>query len=374
MLKLIVVQAEYGDCLLLESSDGNKSKFILIDGGPSHTYETNLKPTLDAFLAGKNLDLIILSHIDNDHVLGLLDLFEDIKKNEDKRDKIVRVRGLWHNSFGDIMGENLNNSLLMRNLLLSTPFSVIALDNDKIHLPVIGALKGVGEGRDLTKLAQSQHIPINPQFGGHLIVAGDKYKNVNAGSMKFNILGPAQKNLDKLRKVWNDWLRRRLKATTKTSDFQALQVLDASIANLSSIMFMVECQGKKLLFTGDGLGGAVVEALSKRGLLDSQGRYHVDLMKVPHHGSERNASREFFDSVSADAYVISANGRDDNPSLATLEWIIESKRKKNKIITIFLTNRTNNTDKILQKYDQNKFHYRFHFLKKGSHSLEIPLN
>ena len=192
--------------------------------------------------------------------------------------------------------------------------------------------------------------------------------------MNFNILGPTQKNLDKLRKVWNDWLRRHLKAITKTSDFRALQVLDASIANLSSIMFMVELKERSYYLQETVWEKTVVDELSKRGLLDSQGRYHVDLMKVPHHGSERNASRDFFDSVTADAYVISANGRDDNPSLATLEWIIESKRKKNKIITIFLTNRTNNTDKILQKYDQNKFHYRFHFLKKGSHSLEIPLN
>jgi hypothetical protein len=114
--------------------------------------------------------------------------------------------------------------------------------------------------------------------------------------------------------------------------------------------------------------------LSERGLLDSEGKYHVDVMKVPHHGSERNASREFFDRVTADAYVISANGRDDNPSLATLKWIIESKRKKNKIVKIFLTNRTDKTDKILQKYDQKKFQYRFTFLKSGSHSLEISLN
>ena len=261
----------------------------------------------------------------------------------------------------------------MQNLFSYSGSSTFGIESNIRRLPAIGALKGVGEGRDLRKLAHSLHIPINPQFGGSLIVAADKYKNIKVGSMKFNILGPTQKNLDRLRKVWNDWLRRRLKST-RTSDFRALQVLDASIANLSNIMFMVESQGKKLLFTGDGLGEAVVDALSKRGFLDSQGRYHVDLMKVPHHGSERNASREFFDSVTADAYVISANGRDDNPSLATLEWIIGSKRKKNKIITIFLTNRTNNTDKILQKYDQNKFHYRLHFLKKGSHSLEIPLN
>lgn len=375
MLKLVVVQAKYGDCLILQSSDGSNSTSILIDGGPSHTYEENLKPTIKSKQhKEKKIDLAVLSHIDNDHILGLLDLFEDIKKNEDKRNKLIRILGLWHNSFGDIIGENMNNSLLTRNQFLSTPFSLFALDNDNIHLPVIGALKGVSEGRDLTKLAQSLHMPINPQFGGLLIVAGEKYENVKIGNMKFIVLGPTQKNLDKLNGLWKDWVKKNLESPTQTTDLTALQILDASISNLSSIMFVVESQGKNILFTGDGLGDDIMDMLIERGLLESNGSYHVNIMKVPHHGSERNASRKFFDSVTADIYVISANGRDDNPSLATLQWIIESKRKKNKIIRIFLTNKTDNTDKILQKYDQDKFSYQFHFLERGSHSLEIPLN
>ena len=60
-------------------------------------------------------------------------------------------------------------------------------------------------------------------------------------------------------------------------------------------MFLMESEGKKLLFTGDGLGDNIIELLSKRELLDSQGRLHVDILKVPHHGSERNVSEQFFE-------------------------------------------------------------------------------
>ena len=376
MLKLIVVQAQFGDCLLLQYSDGGKSTLILIDGGTSQTYGKNLKPTIEALPSKeRKLDLVVLSHIDNDHVLGLLDLFDDIKKSrEAKMDEIIRVRSLWHNSFNYIVGENRNNDLLLSDQFLSEQISAVTLQSNEMHFPVIGALKGVGEGRDLRKLAKSLHIPINPQFGGELIVPRDKKKPVKVGNMKISILGPTQKNLDKLRKIWDDWLKKHPSLLTKISDLQALKLLDNSIANLSSIMFLVEYQEKKIIFTGDGLGDDVIDILSERGLLDSEGQYHVDVMKVPHHGSERNASPEFFNTVTADTYVISANGRDDNPSLSTLKWIIESKRKKNKIIRIFLTNRTGNTEKILQKYDQIKFQYRFTFLKSGSHSLEISLN
>jgi ribonuclease BN (tRNA processing enzyme) len=374
LLKLIVVQAQFGDCLLLQSYNEDKNNFILVDGGTSQTYEKDLKFVISKLRSKqKKVDLVILSHIDNDHILGLLDLFEDIKRNrEANADELIG--GLWHNSFKDITDEKTDSSRLMQKLFLSNQFSAIGLNTNRTHLPVIGALKGIAEGRDLTKIAKSLHIPINQQFGGRLIIVGNEYKSLEVGNMKFTILGPTEKNLDKLRKIWNDWLTKHLTSLTKVSDWQALKILDASVSNLSSIMFMVESQRKKLLFTGDGLGEDVVDVLSERGLLDSEGKCHVNIMKVPHHGSERNASREFFNTVTADSYVISANGRDDNPSLATLKWIIESRRKKNKIIKIFLTNRTDKTDKILQKYDQKKFQYRFTFLRNGSHSLEIQLN
>ena len=375
MLKLIVVQAEFGDCLLLQSIEGSNSISILIDGGPSRTYEKNLKPTLDKNLPSKKLDLVILSHIDNDHVLGLLDLFEAIKtERESGGSKVLAVSGLWHNSFNDLIRSNSDANRLMQDLFSSNQFFAVGNDSRSGELPALSALKGISEGRDLTKLAQNLNIPINSQLGGDLIVSKEDNKVINLQNLKFYILGPTQKNIEKLRKTWDSWVRTHTQVGITPKDYEALQILDASITNLSSIMFMVESEGKKLLFTGDGLGKDMLEVLSEKKMLDSEGRLHVDILKVPHHGSERNASREFFDTVIAEAYVISANGRDDNPSIASLQWIIESKRSKNKVIKIFLTNRTVNTDKILQQYDQKKFHYRFQYLEKESHSFEIPLN
>ena len=40
----------------------------------------HLKATLKKLLINSKLDLIVLSHIDNDHVIGLLDLLADIKE------------------------------------------------------------------------------------------------------------------------------------------------------------------------------------------------------------------------------------------------------------------------------------------------------
>jgi beta-lactamase superfamily II metal-dependent hydrolase len=122
-------------------------------------------------------------------------------------------------------------------------------------------------------------------------------------------------------------------------------------------MLLAECKNKRILFTGDGSGDDIVEVLSNNAMLGKQGKFHIDVLKVPHHGSDRNVSPEFFNTVEADYYVISANGRDDNPSIDTLKWIIESSNKENISKKIVLTNNTPNTVKILRVYEQKKYNY-----------------
>jgi beta-lactamase superfamily II metal-dependent hydrolase len=123
MVKLHVVQAEYGDSLILESRDGKNSTTVLIDRGPYQTFEKHLKPTLQKLPINGKLDLVVLSHIDNDHIIGLMDLFEEIKEQREKGTKeLVKISKLWHNSFNDLLkidqdpNSFLNNSLLTLNL------------------------------------------------------------------------------------------------------------------------------------------------------------------------------------------------------------------------------------------------------------------
>ena len=84
---------------------------------------------------------------------------------------MLKVSGLWHNSFSDLIRSNNDANKLMRNLFSSNQFFAIENENKIGELPAIGAIKGISEGRDLTKLAQNLDIPINSQFGGDLIVA-----------------------------------------------------------------------------------------------------------------------------------------------------------------------------------------------------------
>jgi hypothetical protein len=108
-------------------------------------------------------------------------------------------------------------------------------------------------------------------------------------------------------------------------------------------------------------------------MFDKHGKFFVDVLKIPHHASDRNTSQEFFNSIYAKSYIISANGRDDNPSYSTLRWIVESGEKHGTFRKMILTSLTANVKKILQEYDQKKYNYECNILKNKSHFITIDL-
>ena len=363
MIRFHVVQAEYGDCFILESNVGGKSINILIDGGPSQTFGNHLKPALQQLLLNGKLDLMVLSHIDNDHIIGLLDLLEEIKDERESGSKeLAKVEKIWHNSFEDLLQLQEEPMKLLGNYLY------IQNSGKKNEITNSLLMKGFQQGTDLTKLAKLLKIPINPDFD-KLIVITNKIKSVNLNDITLHLLGPTKKNVDKLQKEWKKWFKKR----TSESFTGLIQILDKSVPNLASISFLAELKNRKILFTGDGVGQGVVEVLSKNLMLDRNGRFHVDVLKVPHHGSDRNTTREFFNTVIAEYYIISANGRDDNPSISTLKWIIESENKDKIAKKVVVTNMTPNVRKTLQQYDQIKFNYESIVLEKESDYLTINL-
>jgi len=371
MIKLHVVQAEYGDSLILESGVGKNSTTILIDGGPYQTFEKHLKPTLQKLPIEGKLDLVVLSHIDNDHIIGLLDLLEEIKyQREEGTKELVKISKLWHNSFNDLLQTDENPNIFLKNSFLTMNFRSME-EQKKVGSSIASIImKGFQQATELTSLANSLKIPINPEFD-KLLQIEDVPKSIKFKDITLRVLSPTKKNLEKLRREWKNWLNK--KKLNKYTGFELLQILDKSVPNLSSIMLLLEDKNNKILFTGDGSGDDIVNVLTRNAMLDKQGRFHVDVLKVPHHGSDRNVSREFFNTVNADYYVISANGRDDNPSIDTLKWIIESNNKGNKSKKIVLTNNTTNIEKILKKYDQKKYNYECIFLEGKQDFLTLSL-
>lgn len=76
MSKMIIkcFPADYGDCILVTICNATEKYNILIDCGFTNTYNMYVKNELENL---KALDLLVLTHIDIDHIQGAIELFND---------------------------------------------------------------------------------------------------------------------------------------------------------------------------------------------------------------------------------------------------------------------------------------------------------
>ena len=77
--------------------------------------------------------------------------------------------------------------------------------------------------------------------------------------------------------------------------------------NGSSIAFIAEHDGKRVLFGADAHADVLLASL-KRGPLAQDDTLGLDVFKVAHHGSKRNVSRELVEALPAKRYLISTSG------------------------------------------------------------------
>jgi len=91
------------------------------------------------------------------------------------------------------------------------------------------------------------------------------------------------------------------------------------------IIVLAEAAGKSILFTGDARGDKILEGLETVDLLKPGKGMHVDILKGPHHGSDRNVAPEFFERITADHYVFSGDGEHGNPERETLEMLRDAR-------------------------------------------------
>jgi glyoxylase-like metal-dependent hydrolase (beta-lactamase superfamily II) len=331
IFSLEALQADEGDCLLLHYGDVSKPKRILIDGGPSGIYNRSLRPRLAELAAGAGpapvpLELVIVSHIDADHIAGVLDLFTACARAaEDDTEPPADPKRLWHNAFGPLTGLDPTNGApaAVEPIGSASPTTVAAS---------IAVAASVDQGISLNDYARRVQAPINDGKGG-LIEApeagGSKYDF--GDGLSLTVIHPDRARLDALRSKF-------AKAAQSDGAPAALAAAysDRSVPNLSSIVILAEFDHKRILLTGDARGDDVLDGLARAGLLDSHGGIDLDVLKVPHHGSDRNVETEFFSRVRAQHYVISGDGTDGNPENATLQMILDARGSTG--YTVHLTN------------------------------------
>lgn len=365
MFKLHAVQAQFGDCLILEFGTDANRRFILIDGGPPDTFNNDLDAALQSIVQSGKLDVVVLSHIDNDHIVGLLDLLAALEEDQANNQPLrIAIAALWHNSFQKSLDPDGEIAQRMQMLMTMAGSASVAM-------PLAAdAFFGVKEGNRLRILAKKLKIPMNKGFENDLIMIETATQPLKFGKLTMRVVGPNQANLDALRDDWMKWLAKTEQQLA--SDPSTMANSDKSIPNLSSIVLLVECEGKTILLTGDARSDHIVAGLNHAGLL-TDGKLHVDVLKVAHHGSSRNATAKFFKTITADTYVISANGKYDNPDYDTLKWIVEAAHSTERKIEIVVTNVTPSIKELKQSHKPADYGYQLTLKPKADHSIVVEL-
>lgn len=214
-MKLRVFQSDKGDCLLLTSKDGKR---ILADGGMRSSYRAHVAPAMGQLQsAGEQLDLLYVSHIDRDHISGVLQLLDDLVVGAIEQMLAASASVLEAGSAKPVLAEAASQ----RDLATSVP-----------------------EGLELSRRASPEqlNIDVNKEFGGDLIlVRKEKKRNtVKLGSLELTVVGPFKEELDDLRKEWNAWLRdhgkaledlrRRMREDAKQLEAGAVEDFRAALA------------------------------------------------------------------------------------------------------------------------------------------------
>jgi beta-lactamase superfamily II metal-dependent hydrolase len=363
MIRIYIIQAEFGDALLVEFGK-TKSKFILIDGGPANVFDNYLKEELlDIVGEGGTLELLVISHVDDDHIKGIVDLLVELKRAGDMDEKpMLNVKNLWHNSFSDVIDPDGSVTNRLTDIYTVLGQNAVASPNATM------VFEGIKEGNKVTGLAAGLKIPVNEQSTGGFFTLEKSNDAIAFDNLSIEIIGPTKENLEALKEKWEEWLEKQKKKIEK-GKVDSLAMADRSVPNLSSIVFLMTVGKKTVLFTGDARADFIYQGLKKRKMLDEDGSMHVNVLKVPHHGSDRNIDRAFFENVTADTYIISANGKYGNPDYATLTWIIESANQQERKIQIIVTNQTDMTKKIQKDYSPKEWGYSIRFIAEGKSSI-----
>ncbi len=320
--RIEMLPARQGDALWIEYGKGDTTRRILIDGGPIGAYDALNKKLKELPDGDKRVELIVISHVDIDHIEGI------IRALAAKRtDWPITPKDIWFNGWdhlkdseilggreGDFLSALINrrapdewNKAFHKKAVIVKP---------KEPLPVITLKDGIE--MKLTLLSPSQQ---------KLEDMADKWaKDVEKYKIKPGDLEAAWEQLVEMKKYrvvegvlgGTDDLSNKLTKQLKT---------DQSIANGTSIAFLAEFEGKSCLFLADAHADVICESLRKI-IPAGKKRLKVDAVKMSHHGSKHNISEDLLKLIDAKHFLISTDGsiheHPDKPAIeAVIQWSVQ---------------------------------------------------
>lgn len=312
-MKIKFLKAFNGDAIWVSFIENKIIRNIIIDGGIAKTYisSANVKGDLYNVIKSireqeQHIDLLILTHFDEDHIGGILNW---LNKDKDASELIKKV---WFNSGKEIAkkfeseeNKDLNIEIVDRS--------------DDFHTSPVQGIKF------------ENYFRANNLWEGEIIEQGLEYDLLG---LKFKILSPSNEKLDKLLKLYE----KQKDYFTKGDEYDFQTPLkdfideenqpsfkfeeDKSVANGSSIAFIMESEDENFLFLADAHPSVIIEGLNKFGY-NKDNPLNAFFMKVSHHGSMYNTNKELLEIVKTDNYLISSDATKHGlPNKRTIARII----------------------------------------------------
>ena len=311
MIKLHFLPARYGDAIWIEYGDDTQTHRILIDGGTRGTRHNITKLLNSLPEEERKFELLVVTHIDRDHIEGILGLLEE-------EELPFKVDDFWFNGWNHLPG-----------------------NSDDEHF-------GAVQGERLTACILKHKLPWNKEFSGKTVKVPDEGALTVIdlpGGMKLTLLSPDKEKLADLKEDWEKEVRdanldpgfgldvideeESDDESFTAVDLPEVETLvlkefheDEAAGNGSSIAFLAEFDGKKILFSGDAHPTLMLKNINR---LSPDAPLEVDLYKVSHHGSSHNTNDEILEKIKTGKYVFSTNGSIfKHPTQVTVARVIKA--------------------------------------------------
>ena len=307
-----------GDCIALRFGnleEGEEKQFVmLVDGGYSNTKE-KLKELLSRYYKCKRrdgrieIDLMILTHPDLDHIEGMVDVLKD---------DVFSVRGI----IAAIPSEEMTEKFFKDGRITSNSLEKRLEDSFK-KLAELKELSGerlcsnifADNGRDTIDVGVMKITFLSPSnsFYRKCIANSDKSpsKGLYVEQMKYPAYYGQQKEKSE----------KYVRGAIEWNDKEG-----TSPINESSYVMLFEYEGHRILFCGDAGKEALENAISRASEKGIELR-NLDIIIIPHHGSRKNVSPEIMDQLGSKGtrcYISCCRGDEGHhPSKRLINMLIE---------------------------------------------------
>ena len=282
-MKLSFLQAYDGDCIHIEHGGHH----VVIDGGPKcEELEDIVKNIVSNH---EKIDLLVITHYDKDHILGIYNILLKLSSTESLKDLIGEV---WFNATK--IGYKGNQYNLSANQARNLSDLLIRTDVNWISEVTCGKQFHFDNNAWLEVL-----------YGGEILNAMSDNRYLGGASC--------------------DWDTSLQVLESYVDDL----VLDKSKTNSESMIIVLHVgDDKQILLPGDATPDKLLAVL--KDYVEGGNSNRFSLIKLPHHGSYRNLTQNILGTIECKEYMICSNGdKHFLPNKMTLLKVSKWGRKSN---------------------------------------------